>query len=128
MTGSMPTLQDRGAVSRGFGARRAWSLNEERVAIVGQPGGEAFVSAVSGHGGLRWCRDSAYGSSMTIEELTPGAPALLRSLVNNRAPSRIPLLQLLLADRIVMGSPAKVHMTGQGKRLLAAYETAQGNT
>jgi hypothetical protein len=60
---------------------------------------------------------------MTIEELTPDAVALLRSLVNNSRPiEESPLLQLLMADRIVMGSPNKAHITAQGKRLLAAYE------
>ena len=62
---------------------------------------------------------------MTIEELTPEAVALLRSLVNNsRAIEDGPLLQLLFADRMVMGSPGKVHLTAHGKRLLAAYEAA----
>lgn len=63
---------------------------------------------------------------MTIEELTPETVALLRSLVNNSRPIEdSPLLQLLFADRIVMGSPAKVHLTAHGKRLLAAYEAMQ---
>jgi hypothetical protein len=63
---------------------------------------------------------------MTIEELTPEAAGLLRSLVNNsRAIEDSPLLQLLMVDRVTMGSPAKVHITAHGKRLLAAYERAQ---
>lgn len=66
---------------------------------------------------------------MTIEELTPEAVALLRSLVNNPHPIEdSPLLRLLMADRIVMGSPSKVHMTGQGGRLLAAYAAAETQT
>lgn len=63
---------------------------------------------------------------MTIEELTPEAAALLRSLIHNpRAIEDSPLLQLLMADRIVMGSPANVHVTGAGKRLLLAYVLAE---
>lgn len=58
---------------------------------------------------------------MTIEELTPEAVALLKSLVNNpRATEDSPLLQLLMADRLVMGSPNKAVITGMGERLLAA--------
>jgi hypothetical protein len=64
--------------------------------------------------------------AMTIEELTPEAVALMRSLINNpQAVPDSPLLQLLFADRIVMGSPAKVHLTAAGKRLLMAYEVAK---
>jgi hypothetical protein len=63
---------------------------------------------------------------MTFEELTPEAVALLRSLVNNsRAIEDSPLLQMLMADRVIMGSPAKVHITAHGKRLLAAYEAGR---
>lgn len=59
---------------------------------------------------------------MTVEELTPEAAALLRSLVSNPQPLEdSPMLQLLLADRVVMGSPRKVHLTSQGRRLLVAY-------
>lgn len=62
---------------------------------------------------------------MNVEELTPEAVVLLRSLVNNSRPlDDSPLLQLLMADRVVMGSPAKVHITAHGKRLLAAFEAA----
>ncbi len=65
---------------------------------------------------------------MTIEELTPEAIAILRSLVNNPHPIEdSPMLQLLFADRIIMGSPAKVHATGTGLRLLAQYEAARLN-
>ena len=63
---------------------------------------------------------------MTIDELTPEAVALMRSLINKpQALPDSPLLQLLLADRVVMGSPDKVHITAQGKRLLAAHEASQ---
>ena len=63
---------------------------------------------------------------MTIEELTPEAVALLRSLINNPQPMQdSPLLQLLMADRMVMGSPNKVHITAAGKRLLAQWEAAR---
>ncbi|KQX35350.1 hypothetical protein ASD04_15025 [Devosia sp. Root436] len=63
---------------------------------------------------------------MTIEELTPEAVALLRSLVNNsHAIEDGPLLDLLRADRLVMGSPSKTHITASGKRLLAQYEAAR---
>lgn len=63
---------------------------------------------------------------MTVDELTPQAIRLLRSLIDN--PHAIhdgPLLQLLLADRLVMGSPDRVHLTGQGMRLLAKHAAAQ---
>ena len=64
---------------------------------------------------------------MTLEELTPEIVALLRGLViNPHAVDDGPLLQLLMADRVVMGSPAKIHMTGQGKRLLAAWARQEG--
>ena len=57
---------------------------------------------------------------MTIDELTPEAITLLKSLVHNPQPIRDSgLLQLLMADRLVMGSPAKVHITQQGGRLLS---------
>ncbi|MGB3336942.1 MAG: hypothetical protein WBA73_07180 [Devosia sp.] len=63
---------------------------------------------------------------MTIEELTPEAVALMRSLINEpQAIPDSPLLQLLLADRVFMGSPVKVHITMQGKRLLVAYELSR---
>jgi hypothetical protein len=63
---------------------------------------------------------------MTIEELTPEAVAILKSLVNNPQPIEdTPLLQLLLTDRLVMDSPAKVHATQTGLRLLAQYEAAR---
>ncbi|HEY8358424.1 MAG TPA: hypothetical protein VIL30_13285 [Ramlibacter sp.] len=62
---------------------------------------------------------------MTIDELTPEAVALLKSLIHNPHPiADSPLLQLLMADRLVMGSPNKVHVTQQGSRLLAQYEDA----
>ena len=65
---------------------------------------------------------------MTLEELTPEAVALMTKLVNNPQPVEdSPLLQLLLADRVVMGSPNKVCMTRSGGRLLAAYRAAQLN-
>lgn len=64
---------------------------------------------------------------MTLEELTPEAVALMKSLSNNpHAIEDSPLLQLLMADRVIMGSPAKVHLTGSGGRLLAKYEAASG--
>lgn len=62
---------------------------------------------------------------MRVEELTPAALGLLRRLSIN--PSQVadgPLLHLLLADRLVMGSPDQVHLTSDGKRLLAAYEAS----
>lgn len=63
---------------------------------------------------------------MTVDELTPQALRLLRSLIDNpHAIDDGPLLQLLLADRLVMGSPDRVHLTGQGKRLLAKHAAAQ---
>ncbi|MHA6690610.1 hypothetical protein [Devosia sp. A449] len=58
---------------------------------------------------------------MTIEELTPEAIALLKSVVNNPHPIEdSPSLQLLMAGRLVMGSPNKVVITGMGERMLAA--------
>jgi hypothetical protein len=60
-----------------------------------------------------------YPARMTVEELTPEAAAILKSLVNkHHAIEDTPLLQLLLADRMIMGSPAKVHATRSGLRLL----------
>lgn len=59
---------------------------------------------------------------MTIEELTPEVVALMRKLLHNpQTVEDSAMLQLLMSDRIVMGSPAKVHLTGKGQRLLAAY-------
>lgn len=58
---------------------------------------------------------------MTEEELTPEAVAILKSLVGN--PHQIEdsaTLQLLIADRLVMGSQTKWHITSQGGRLLAS--------
>jgi hypothetical protein len=70
--------------------------------------------------------DSGYGAAMKAEELTPEAVALLRSLVNNsHAVEESPLLQLLSADGLVMGSSTKTHITAAGKRLLAQYEAAR---
>ena len=49
---------------------------------------------------------------MTIDELTPEAVALLKSLVHNSHPIEdSPLLRRLMAERLVMGSPNKVHIT-----------------
>ena len=63
---------------------------------------------------------------MTIEEPTPEAAAMLRSPFNNSRPIEdSALLQLLMADRLVMGSPAKVQITANGKRLLAVYEASR---
>ncbi|WP_108398279.1 hypothetical protein [Devosia submarina] len=63
---------------------------------------------------------------MTIEELTPEAVAILKSLVNNPHPiDDSPILQLLFADKLIMGSPNKVHATQSGLRLLAQYEAAR---
>lgn len=64
---------------------------------------------------------------MTLDEITPEAAALMRKLINNPSPVEdSALLRLLLADRLVMGSPARVHLTGQGQRLLAAYAAREG--
>lgn len=55
---------------------------------------------------------------MTLEELTPEALTLLKSHINRPRPIEdSPLLQLLLADSLVMGEPTKIHLTGQAKRL-----------
>ena len=63
---------------------------------------------------------------MTIDELTPEAIAILKSLVNNPHPiPDPPLLQLVIADRLVTRGPAKVHATGQRLRLLAQYRTRE---
>ena len=59
---------------------------------------------------------------MKIDELTPEAIAMLKSLVSN--PHEIedsPTLQLLLEDGMAMGSPAKVHITQSGRVLIAQY-------
>ena len=63
---------------------------------------------------------------MTMEELTPNAVAILKSLVNNPHPMEdSPLLQLLFTDRLVMGSLRKVNITAKGGRLLAKLNAAQ---
>ncbi len=60
---------------------------------------------------------------MAIEGPTHAAVALLKSLIHNpRLILYSPLLRLLVADRMVMGFPAKVHITQQDGRLLAQYE------
>jgi hypothetical protein len=65
---------------------------------------------------------------MTIEELTPEAVAILKSLVNKPHPIEdSPTLRLLFAARMVMGLPAKVHATQSGLRLLSQYEAARLN-
>lgn len=63
---------------------------------------------------------------MTIEARSPEAFAILRSLVNEpHAIEDSPVLQLLFVDKLVMGSPAKVHITPAGGRLLAAKIAAE---
>ena len=63
---------------------------------------------------------------MTVEELTPEAVALMKSLVNNAHPvDDTPLVRLLMADRVLMGSTNLAHLTRSGGRLLAAYRAAQ---
>jgi hypothetical protein len=65
---------------------------------------------------------------MTVDELTPEGVAILKSLINNpHAIPGSPLLQLLMADRLVMGSPSQVHATGQGLLLLAQYRARELN-
>jgi hypothetical protein len=65
---------------------------------------------------------------MTIEEIPLEAVAILKSLVNKPQPIEdSPLLQLLFADRLVMGSPNKVHATQSGLRLLSQYEAVRLN-
>jgi hypothetical protein len=62
---------------------------------------------------------------MTVEELTPEAVAILESLINNPHPIPDgPVLQLLIAERLVMGSPDKAYATSQGLQLLAEYIVA----
>ena len=59
---------------------------------------------------------------MKLEELTPEAIAILKSLVSNpHAIDDSPTLQLLLADRLVMSSPPKTHITQSGRTLIAKY-------
>jgi hypothetical protein len=59
---------------------------------------------------------------MTVEELTPEAVAILESLINNPHPLPDgPVLQLLMAERLVKGSPHKVYATSQGLQILAEY-------
>ena len=59
---------------------------------------------------------------MKIDELTPEAISILKSLVSNpHAIEDSTTLQLLLADRMVMGSPAKIHITQSGRVLIAQY-------
>jgi len=57
---------------------------------------------------------------MTVGELTPEIIAIMKQLMNNpQAMEDSLLLQLLFADRMVMGSPRMVHLTAQGGRMLA---------
>ena len=59
---------------------------------------------------------------MTLDEFTPEAVALMAKLRHNPQPVEdSALLQLLLADRILMGSTNMAHLTRSGGRLLAAY-------
>jgi hypothetical protein len=63
---------------------------------------------------------------MTWEELTPEAVAVLKALRSGpRAIEDGPLLQLLLADHLVKGSPDKIQMTQLGSRLLGQYLAAE---
>lgn len=63
---------------------------------------------------------------MTLEELTPEAVSLLRSLIDRPRPiENSALLQLMIADRLVIGSPNKVHITQSGVRLLVEFEAAK---
>jgi hypothetical protein len=63
---------------------------------------------------------------MTIEELTPEAIAILKSVViAPRAIEESPTLQLMFVDRLVMGTPDKVVCTAEGKRLLARWQAMQ---
>lgn len=67
-----------------------------------------------------------YATGMTWEELTPEAVAVLKALLSGPGPLEdTPLLQLLLADRLVKGSPEKVQITQQAGRLLAQYLAAE---
>ena len=71
-------------------------------------------------------RDSAYAAKMEIEELTPEAVAILKRLVNTPQPMEdSPILQLLFADRLVMGSLRKVNITAKGGRMLAKLNAGQ---
>lgn len=63
---------------------------------------------------------------MTVHELTPEAIVLLKGLINNPHPIEdSSMLQLLMADRLVMGSPSRVHITQSGVRLLVEFEAAR---
>ena len=63
---------------------------------------------------------------MEIEELTPEAVAILKSLVNKPQPMEdSSTLQLLFADRLVMGSLRKVNITAKGGRMLAKFSAGQ---
>jgi hypothetical protein len=63
---------------------------------------------------------------MELEELTPEAVAILKSLVNKPHPmDDSPTLQLLFADRLVMGSLRKVNITAKGGRMLARFSAGQ---
>jgi hypothetical protein len=68
----------------------------------------------------------SYGLGMTWEELTPEAVGILKTLLRGPRPlADTPLLQLMLADRLVKGSPEKIHITHLGSRLLAQYVAAE---
>ena len=63
---------------------------------------------------------------MTAQELTPEAIALLKGLINNPHPMEdSSMLQLLMSDRLVMGSPSKVHITQSGVRLIVEFEATK---
>jgi hypothetical protein len=67
-----------------------------------------------------------YVGAMTWTELTPEAVAVLKALLGGPRPVEdSPLLQLLLADRLVKGSPERIQITQQGSRLLAHYVAAE---
>lgn len=56
---------------------------------------------------------------MTIEDLTPEATAIMKSLMDNpHAVEDSSTLELLKAERLVMGNAQKMHLTAQGGRML----------
>ena len=66
---------------------------------------------------------------MKIDELTPEAIAIMKKLLNSpQALEDSSTLQLLFADRVVMGSLNEVHLTAAGGRLLAQVRSQTEQT
>ena len=73
--------------------------------------------------GLGHRLDSAYDFRTTLEERTPEAVALMKSLVNNaHAVEDTALVRLLMADRVLMGSTNMAHSPDRAAACLRHIE------